>query len=169
MNFTKKQHERSLEIDALCAEFRGKFLSTGAWIETILSEMLTQQFCPDPNRRALFFSELMDSGDITFSRKTELLTTVLDRFHPQLLGAHPKLKERLDKFRRFRNRLAHSHPDTSEARLNDGKSDEVVFVFYEVGQTKYQTVTLTEAEQRIAESNQLHNELVEILNAIKVA
>jgi hypothetical protein len=167
MNLTEAQQKKSQEIEALCTEFRGKFLSAGAWIESILSEMLTQQYCTDPKRRSLFFSEFMDSGDITFSRKTELLITVLERFHPKVLAAYPKLKDRLDKFRRFRNRLAHSHPDTSLDRLSDGKTDEVVFVFYEDGQTKFQTVTFTEAKQRADETNRLRDELVKILNAIK--
>ena len=161
---SKEHLAHSQALHEFAAELRGKFLNGSAWIETLLGDILATYFCGDSERRALFFSEV--ANDMRFSSKAALLDKILEREFPQLRKAYPRLKQRLDSVRRFRNRLAHAHVDTSEAALAARKSDEVTFIFYEDGQMKRQQVARADAQRRANEANQLRKDLVEVQRTI---
>ena len=161
---TKESLAQSKILHKLAAELRGKFLNKSAWIETLLGDILASYFCSDVNRRVLF-SEV--ANDMRSSTKAALLEKILQHSFPQLREAHPRLKKRLDSLRTFRNRLAHSHIDTSEDALAAKKFDEVTFVFYEDEEMKRQCVTRADAKRRATEANQLQNDLLDIQRAVR--
>jgi hypothetical protein len=161
---SKEHLAHSHALHEFAAELRGKFLNGSAWIETLIGDILAAYFCGDSERRGLFFSEV--ANDMRLSSKATLLDKILEREFPQLRKTYPRLKQRLDSLRAFRNRLAHAHIDTSEAALAAGKSDEVTFIFYEDGQMKRQQVTRAGARRRADEANQLRKDLVELQRAI---
>jgi len=164
MSPTKKHLTHSKILHEFAAELRGKFLNKSAWIETLLGDILATYFCSDVNRRGLFFSEV--ANDMRLSAKAALPDKILQHNFPQLRETHPRLKKRLDSLRTFRNRLAHSHIDTSEHALASKQSDEVTFIFYEDGKMKHQCVTRADAQHRAAEANQLQNDLIDIQRAV---
>jgi hypothetical protein len=161
---TKDHLEQSHALHAFASEIRGKFLNIGSWIETLLADIIAEYFCRDAKRRRLFFSEV--ATEMRLSAKAALLDKILEHHFHEIHSGHPGLKKRLDAFRQFRNRLAHSHIDTSEAVLAAKKSDEVMFIFYDQGQTKRQNVTRAEAQRRAQDANKLHDDLLKIQRAI---
>src|SRR5882724_11192124 len=147
---TKEHLDHSHALHEFASEVRGKFLNASAWIETLVADILASYFCPDAKRRGLFFSDV--ANDMRLSTKAVLLDKVLQHEFPQLRSAYPRLSKRLDALRIFRNRLDHSHIDTSEAALAAKKADEVTFIFYEDGKAKHQRVTRTDAKRRAEEA-----------------
>ena len=99
-------------------------------------------------------------------RKTDLLMTLLKQEFPKMLTTYPLLKHQLDALRSFRNRLAHSHIDTSKPALRKTKRDEVAFIYYRRGRTHRQKVTRADAQQRAEEANELRNALIAIQGQI---
>ena len=160
MFLTKEHSEHSHRLHEFAAEIRGKFLNSTAWIETLLNDILAGYFCPNDKRRGLFFSEVVN--DMRLSAKTAVLDKILQREFPDILTAYPRLRKRLDCLRKFRNRLAHAHIDTSELALTAKKVDEVTFIFYDDGQNKRQRITRAEASRRGKEANQLRDDLLKI-------
>ena len=121
-----------------------------AWIETLLSDIIARYFCVDEHGRSLFFSDI--ALEMNLRRKTELLITLLNRDFPTILTAHPRLKDQLEALRSFRNRLAHSHIDTSKPALSATTRDEVTFIYYRTGKTQRQAVTREDAQQQAKET-----------------
>ena len=161
---TPEERDKSQKLHQFAAQLRGKFLNGAAWIDMLLCEIITSYFCTSQNRRKLFFSEV--GVDINLYRKTELLLKILKHEFPAILVAYPSLQEQLNAFRKFRNRLAHSHIDTSKLALRAKTTDEVTFIFYEDGKTKHQRVTRADAQLRAKEANQLRDDLLGIQRLI---
>jgi len=161
---TTDQLDQSHRLHEFAAELRGKFLNGVAWIDIVLAEILAQYFCQNEKRQALFFSEI--ANDLRFAAKSAVLEKILQREYPKVLASYPRLRQRLDKLRMFRNRLAHAHIDTSEATLNTKTPDEVTFIFYDDGKVKRQRVTRADASRRAKEANQLRSDLVKIRSII---
>ena len=157
---TAQERNRSKKLHAFAEELRGKFLTGAAWIETLLSDVIANYFCADEQRRSLFFSDI--ALEISLRRKTELLMTLLKKDFPTMLTKHPRLKHQLEALRLFRNRLAHSHTDTSKPALSAATPDEVTFIYYRNGKMQRQKVTRADAQQRAREANQLRRALIAI-------
>jgi hypothetical protein len=75
---------------------------------------------------------------------------------------------RLDKIRRFRNRLAHAQLDTSDESLAKG-GERIRLTFYENGEQKHQIITFADVKVRLAECSQVLLQLVELQKLIKPA
>lgn len=154
-------------VHEFASRLRGEFLTGSSWIEVILTAILAQYFCPDIKRRMLFFSEVANGMRLT--SKIALLEKVILRDFPEFAKAHPRLTKRLEKFRDFRNVLAHSHIDTSERALRKKRANEVTFVFYKLGELAHRRVTAAEATQRANEANKVRAELIELQKLVSDA
>ena len=152
--------EYSHELHELAVNMRGEFLQGSTWTEMLISDILALYFCPQFNRRSLFFSEI--AYGMRFVSKVELLQKVISRDFPNFKESHPGFVRRLDKFRVFRNLLAHGHIDTSPEALSSRKPDEVTFVVYKAGEPKRRRVTVDEATKQADEANELRGQLLEI-------
>jgi hypothetical protein len=151
---------RGHELHQLACRLRGEFLTGTAWIEVLLTDIVSHYFCAQKRRRMFFFTEV--AAGLSFRSKTSLLHKILKYEFPELLTKHPRLRERLDSFREFRNLLAHSHLDTSEQSLAKRKPDEVLFVKYKAGKMSQVRVNAAEAGRRAEEANQLRRELLDL-------
>jgi len=145
-------------MNQLACRLRGEFLNGTAWLDVLLTDILSHYFCSEKHRRLLFFTEV--AGPTTFRAKTLLLEKILRHEFPDILSQHPKLRERLDALREFRNVLAHNHLDTSAQSLVKLKPDEVVFVKYKLGKTSQVRISASEAQQRADDANELRQQLL---------
>jgi hypothetical protein len=139
---------------------RGEFLTATAWMDVLLTDIVSHYFCPDKNRRTFFFTEV--AGALNFRSKTLLLEKILNYEFPDLLVKHPRLRERLDSLREFRNVLAHNHLDTSKESLAKRKPGEAVFVKYKLGKKSQVWISDDDARRHAEKANQLQRELIEL-------
>ncbi len=154
------------QLFQLAQEIRAPFLEQAIFIEKIIEDIIAQHFCPEENRRALFFSLVINGTDLTFLSKIEILERLLQLCYPDLSGKHPKLIDELQKIRRFRNRIAHAMLDSSDAFLAHKYTDRIQLTYHEDGQTKHQVVTVSERDERLKECSKVVKELVEIQEGI---
>ena len=155
VTLNEAQRENLRSIAELAARLRGYFISRTVWLDMLVSDIIASYFCQRERRRDLFFSEIVNGGDITFSKKIDLLIAILRFDFPDLLKQSPKLKDDLDNIRRLRNRMAHSHQFT--------------IIFYEGGQTKEQVITPDDIETRIHKATNLQVQLTNIQDKISKA
>lgn len=138
---------------AIVRDIRGTFIDQAIWLEVLATDILASFFCTDKQRRALLSSDVLTGRDATFSGRLEVLEKIVKTWFPEVAASHASLFDQLGKIRRFRNRLAHSHVDTTEAFLSKGYTDRIRLVFHENGQEKSQVVTVTEFRERLNESS----------------
>jgi hypothetical protein len=153
-------------VHQLASNIRGEFLNGATWIEFILSDLLAHYFSPNEQRRTLFFSEV--ANGMTFAWKVAVLEKVVLREFPKFEESFPRFAKRLDKFREFRNVLAHNHIDTSKQALAERKPNEVTFILYRLGQLTRRRVTLAEAIQQAKNANVLRAELIELQRLVSI-
>lgn len=158
-----EEHEKKHQVKQLyqfSRQVRGHFLEGAAWIEVLPSDILSQYFCSSTRRRNLFFSEVANT--MSLRAKTELLAKVIKHEFPALEAEFPGLKNRLDKFREFRNTIAHCHLDTSAAQISAKRDDEVTYVVYKLGASKPMRVTMNDVQRQQTEANRLRGQLESI-------
>ena len=109
---SREQTPRAHDLHQLACRIRGEFLNGTAWMDVLLTDIVSHYFCFERERRMLFFTEV--ASTMSFRAKTLLLEKVLRYEFPEVLSQYPKLRQRLDSLREFRNILAHNHLDTSE-------------------------------------------------------
>ncbi len=146
----------------LVRDMRGSFLEQSIWIDHILSELLAEYFCDNDKIRPLFFSEVIGGADFRFSSRITLLGSIMKAYHPQLAPKQKSLCDRLDKVRRFRNRLAHSHVKADPEDIARAQDDKFTLVFYEDGMSKEYIASAEDFRVRIKEATDLFIELLEI-------
>jgi hypothetical protein len=151
---------RAHELHQLACRIRGEFLNGTAWMDVLLTDILSHYFCADKQRRMFFFTEV--AAVMSFRSKTSLLEKILKQEFPELVTKYPRLRDRLDSLREFRNVLAHNHLDTSDQSLAKRRPDEVVFVKYKLGKISQVRINATDAGRRAKEANQLRRELLEL-------
>jgi hypothetical protein len=132
------------------------------WLDVLVTDILAQYFAPHEDRRKLLSSEVLAGPHLSFSGRIKVLQKVVARSYGSFVQEHPALFERLDKIRRFRNRLAHSHLDTSDEFIAKGFKDRIQIVFYEEGTTKQQVITVEESDERLKECSAILLKLVEL-------
>ena len=159
--------EPTQKLLKLSEEIRGAFMDRAIWIDTILTDALAAYFCLDEERRRLLQSDVLTGLDTTFSGRIRILKTLLTLRLKEWAADHEDLVPKLDKIRKFRNRLAHSLIDSSEKFLSQGHKDRVQFVFYEEGQQKYQLVTVDEMKKRLAECSEVVMVLVDLRKYVR--
>ena len=153
-------------LHALMREIRGTSIDQAIWIDVFVTDMLASFFCADKERRALLSSDVLAGRDASFSGRLEVLESIARKWFPEFLSSHGRLFEQLDKIRRFRNRLAHSRLDTTEAILAKGYTDRIQLIFNENGAEKTQVVTVTEFEERLKEGTEVTYSLLELQQLI---
>ena len=67
----------------------------------------------------------MSSGEFRFVAKVNLLKSVLKQLEPASKAKFPKLIKDLEAVMQLRNKLAHSHLDTSAATIAAGHTDRI--------------------------------------------
>src|SRR5262245_32793458 len=108
---------------------RGRFLNFVAVIERDIALLLTDYFCTsDPTKREIFFKHVVTSPSFTLRAKKEVLFRILRTDYPQFWAENSDTLKRLDEIMTFRNRLAHSVVDVSDAALGRPLEKGVGFV-----------------------------------------
>lgn len=146
----------------LARDIRGNFIEQTIWIDHVLSELLADYFCEDAKKRALLFSEVISGVDSRFSSRISLLKTILHLHRPDLEAAYSSVCEKLDKVRRFRNRLAHSHVKADPEDIAKSQDGRITFCFYEDGVEKEYVASRDDSQLRLNEATNLLVKLLEL-------
>jgi hypothetical protein len=139
---------------------RGAFMDQTIWLDTIITGILVLYFTEDAKKQSVL-GEALTGRDFSFSGRTELLEKVVKVSFPDFANTRRDLFTKLDKIRRFRNRLAHAQLDTSDGFLARG-GEQIRLVFYENGEEKHQIITFADAKVRLAECSQVLLQLAEL-------
>lgn len=152
--------EEQLERDN---KVRGKFLVLAIDIEFMVGWIVCEHFCPEEERKRLMFSLVIGWPEaFPFSSRITLLDRLLELRYSDLKLKYSGLKEKLDKIRKFRNRLAHASPDIAIF------PDKIRLKWYDDdGTEKQQDVTHSEVAEREKECREVFGQLVEIQLEIK--
>lgn len=165
MELVDKNSELAKRIDAqysLSAEIRAPFLEQAIAIDRLVADIISQHFCPNEEKRNLFFSLITNGTTITFSASINMLKTLLKVCYPDLDDKHSELIRELEKIRDFRNRIAHSMLDTSDEYLEKGYTDRIRLVFHRDGEQKHQIITKDEIRKRLAACTKVVYALIDI-------
>lgn len=156
----------------LAKDIRASFLEQSIFIEKIIEDILAHHFCPEEDRRNLFFSLVINGTDLTFDSKICIFDKLLRLRYPDIIESNNKLIDELHKIRRFRNRLAHAMLDTSPDFLAKEYKDRIQLIYYEDGRKKQQVITTTERIKRLSRCSKivqlLYEIKLEIIKRIKV-
>ena len=145
----EKKIKLLMEIDK---NFRAPFILHAIVIEQMVGEIISRHFCSDEKKREEFFASILNGGDITFHEKTQILHGILKRNYSTALKQYPKLIGRLDKVRRFRNRLAHAALDLSDIDDVSENTEHITLAFYEDGVKKTHPISKDELQSRLEEA-----------------
>ena len=124
-------------------------------------------FTEDAKKQSVL-GEALTGRDFSFSARIELLEKVVKLSFPAFGNTHNDFFTKLDKIRRFRNRLAHAQLDTSDEFLAKG-GEQIQLVFYENGEEKLQIITFADVKLRLAECSQVVLQLDELQKLMKQA
>jgi hypothetical protein len=102
------------------------------WLDTIITGLLVLYFAEDEKKQSVP-GEALTGRDFSFSARIELLKKVVKLSFPAFVSTHPDLFTKLDKIRRFRNRLAHAQLDTSDEFLAKGAPSRFGLRFTKTG------------------------------------
>ena len=155
------------KLYALAQQFRGSFMEQAIWIDVIITDILAQYFVPNEDKRMLLSSDVLAGPDISFSGRISILERIISRSYSSFAQEAPKFCDRLNKIRRFRNRLAHAHLDTSDNLLAKWSGDRIQIIFYEDGQAKTQVITVKENNDRLQECSGVMLELAKLQALVK--
>ena len=137
------------------------------WLDTIITGLLVLYFTEDEKKQSVQ-DEALTGRDFSFSARIELLEKVVRLSFAAFVSTHLDLFTKLDKVRRFRNRLAHAQLDTSDEFLARS-GEQIRLMFYENGEANHQVITFTAVKSRLAECSQVLLQLVELQKLIKPA
>lgn len=156
MEIIKRNSEEGKQLQQLyqlAKEIRGPYLDQAITIELLVGDIISQHFCPEEDRRNLFFSLVI--SELNFFAKIRILEKLLELRYPDLVKKHPTIISELEKVRSFRNRIAHSMLDTSDEFLAKGYTDRIQLDIYKDGKRKQQVVTRAEINERLATCTRL--------------
>jgi hypothetical protein len=139
----------------LTKHIRGAFMDQAIMIDVIVTAILARYFAPDADKRMLLSSDVIAGPDSSFSSRIRLLQKIVSRSYSSFEQEHPAFCDHLDKIRRFRNRLAHAHLDTSDEFMAKGYTDRIQLVFYENGTEKTQVITVKDIDDRLKECSKV--------------
>lgn len=144
-----------LPIFQLDKEIRAPFIINASYLDDFISRLITAHFCSNDERKEELFGTLMTDGTLTFKDKIDVLKSILERHYPNLVEFHigkvDELFTKLDNIRRFRNRLAHAKPDTSQRGLDKVKKGILILFYHEDGIRKEQPVTEEFFREKVGE------------------
>jgi hypothetical protein len=156
--------EHLIRVYKWSVRIRGAFMDQTIWLDTIITGILVLYFTEDAKKQSVL-GEALTGRDFSFSARIELLEKVVKLAFPAFANTQHDFFTKLDKIRRFRNRLAHAQLETSDKFL--AKGEQIQLVFYENGEEKHQTITLADVKLRLAECSQVLLQLVELQKLIK--
>jgi hypothetical protein len=170
-NNTRDQH--LLHIFELSKKIRGSYLDNAIAIEMIIADIISNHFCPNEEKRSLFFTLVLNNSGFNLSNKINMLKNILNLKYHDLFENHPTLFDKLNNIRIFRNKLAHSFLDTSEEYLSKNVTNQIQLEYFKNGQKLHQEITLSEINDKLAENSKTIIELVaiqkEIIDRNKIA
>jgi len=152
---------------SLSEKIRGSLLDLAIYNEGILSNIISQHFCPDDDRRALLFTLILNSADLKFSTKIEIFKNLLKLQYQSLIPKYPNVIKKLDRLRDFRNKLVHSILDTSDDFLAKQATDRIRLIQYKGGREIKFEITINERNKKAEEWEELTYTLLNIQNEIK--
>jgi hypothetical protein len=128
MKAAQRIHERARYL-------RGRFLNSVAVIERDIAVLLTDYFCTDdPEKRELFFKYVVTAPSFSLSANKQVLIRIVKKDYPRYWDEHREILKHLDDIMTFRNKLAHSIVDVSEAALARPVEKGVGFVDWKEGE-----------------------------------
>jgi len=143
-------------------DVRGLFLEQAIFIENLIGDIISWHFCPDEDRRNLFFSLIINNPDFTFSSKIKVLRQLLKLRYPELDKKCPEVIKELEKVIKFRNKVAHRMLDSSEQFLAKKLTDRIQLVYFKDGQEKHEVVTVKDMQERLKACSRLVLTIVDI-------
>ena len=132
----------------------GIVLALACLTELIMANIIADFSAKTEAERNRLYTKISEKA--SFDVKTERLMRVLsEKSLHHTMQSYPDLKDRLDKLRKLRNRMAHSFPDTTDEYLAEKYHHRVRFVWYKHGRREYEDITWTDAQKRIHEAGEL--------------
>lgn len=114
-----------INIFERASEISGTVLALASLTEFTIGAIISDYFSENLEKRDLMFS-LLIGGNLSLASKRRILMHILsDNKFQDIKTEYPDLEDHLTKLTEFRNRCAHSFPDTSDdflARTYDGIS-----------------------------------------------
>jgi hypothetical protein len=104
----------TLELDRMV---RSHILYEAIALEGMVDQVIAWHFCPNEEKHIWFSSLIFRKGEVTFSKKIEILETILKQFYPDINADMPGLVTRLQNIRKIRNEFAHSELVLDEDKL----------------------------------------------------
>ncbi len=102
---------------------RTQIIYNGIYLDELVGEIIAWHFCPSEEKHLWFKSLIFRTGELSFSKKIDILKEILKHSYPDIFDATRGLIERLHEIRRMRNDFAHSELIINESKLleNFGK------------------------------------------------
>ncbi len=123
----QKIHERARYL-------RGRFLNVVAVIERDIALILTDYFCTsDQEKRELFFKSVVTASFFSLRAKKDVLMRIVKNDYPGYWDENREVLKNLEGIMAFRNKLAHSVVDVSDAALARRVEEGVGFVDWDAG------------------------------------
>jgi hypothetical protein len=157
---------RLQKLHDAATSIRGVFLEQAIWIETLVTDIIVRHFTSDERQYSILNSLIFNRAEVTFNMKIEVLQKLFKFCYKDLLKKYSGLFPRLHKIRRRRNRLAHSHLDTSEEFLSKGFKDRIQLIFYENGRTKQEVITLKNHHAMLQECSRIVHILTKLQDEV---
>jgi hypothetical protein len=159
-----KKKEQLKRLYTLSFDIRGKFLDQTIWIEVLISDILSRFFSHEEPRQILFFS--LVAPKLEFRAKINILSTLLELHYPELLEGYPKLIDDINNIRKFRNKIAHAHLDTTDEFLKKEYTDRIRLIFFKKGKTVTMNLTKEDMGKRLSDCSKVVLALVDLQKKI---
>lgn len=118
MRFGDKEHQRRiLELFEYDRRVRAHAIYEATAIEGLVESAIASHYCPDEKKHLSFIALLFGRGEVPFSKKIEILESLIKIDYPEVSKDYPQLINQLNALRRFRNKLAHHELITDEDKL----------------------------------------------------
>lgn len=110
-------------------------MNSVAVIERDIGLILTDYFCTlDQEKRELFFYHIVTAPFFSLQNKVEVLFRIVKKDYPRYWDEHSNILRDLHDILAFRNKLAHSVVDVSDAALRRPLEDGIGFVDWKAGE-----------------------------------
>jgi len=154
---SRAKHRAAEQLHERARQFRGRFLNHMAVIERNIALLLTDYFCrDDATKQAIFFDSIASA--MTLNAKRSVLTEIVKKDYPRYWDEHSQFLLDLQRLQEFRNKLAHSIVDVSDAALARPPELGVSFVQWKAGEP----ITEQEFDDWVVRANMVLGTLDEI-------
>jgi len=161
--FDKSERDKQLNINfKLDNKIRAPFLLQAIGIDVLISEIISHHFISEEDNRKLFISLIMGPGYLSFASKIKILKELLKLRYPNLEEKYPKLINKLEKVRNFRNKIVHSMLHNPDEYLKKKYTDRIELGYYKNGEKKYQIITLADMDKKLVACSQIVYKLQDI-------